>query len=1101
MAIFRREPYRSQKPFSSYTPDEKVAHVRDNGRAPLDPDRFNGAYEEMKYHESDRPQEELDRYDNAHDKFREHNPDGKEDPEKYRDPNYRHPASYDSNEPASYRQKGERQHGADPNPDPANRRYPDKMDDKTGKFSDAINKYSSSPGASTAMSGGMTKVMGKKNRTGIKVAIVSAVLLLGFAAFFLTLPLKIIHYATVMFNHNNRTNDHTDSKAERKLMHRLSVLQLDDETGHKSKTGNWIRDKLTNMRMDKFNKLLSSQQLKMEFDAKNRFVGVRDEKTGELKTKDFREMSFWEQRNSMADIVRDQLAPHRYLQHVLYTKAMRTHAGISFKFWSKDRATDITKSLKDKLLSKVRRGLAGDAALEQPKIPDGQEPTDPKEKAAYDAAKAQAAQAGEVAQAEYNAFDKTKSMIEAHKAGIQAFRAKAALANGFTGIGMIYCMLKEMIDTAERTGALNLIIYLMREGNMLVTMSHQLISGENMNFDEVGAMATRLDGDANYDPAQDENGKDFTQSCAWKTATDDGPCSTYLDRSKDHKGFDHYNPGLSEAANPDHSVFSGFIGVIAGFFNIPGSGPVCAVLNSWFGWVIMGAELAAAILDGETSTAAASAAKGLLVGVVLNVLVPKLLDAATGLAVTGLENAVGLTNNGDAGLNLSSKDWSRVMGGRVGKHSEQVKIAEAAHEDEVAYAKSKGWSYRTFALDNDKSLVNRVVENTPSTPAGMVAAIRSTFLSLPSNFAALFFRPKVAFAADTSDMDMYGFRDYMTTDVEIDKYEPDEVLDYLQQPLPGTDKTRLSMLGDVKDYTPADHSFDDGGDTDTSNLRHCFLGKIRTTHDEEDPICLDLGVLTGDGNKDPKNPGPEQILNLIYCKANGVCNLPWGDDFLKYRLYIHYAFMTRALGGLEDDTDPFAATNQAIADVYGICAVPAAGSDPGAQAPPDDYTKVNVSGVTLNARTLQMLRNAEGYATHLGYNKPGFDLTQGSYTSATTASAGTHDGGGALDISVLGMTTDQRTLVVKALRMAGFAAWNRYPPDFPNHIHAIAIGDKEMSSAARDQVTSYFQHKDGLAGNLGDGDQSSGYPYPDWAGRLCQGYLTPATPAPRPLGR
>lgn len=101
-------------------------------------------------------------------------------------------------------------------------------------------------------------------------------------------------------------------------------------------------------------------------------------------------------------------------------------------------------------------------------------------------------------------------------------------------------------------------------------------------------------------------------------------------------------------------------------------------------------------------------------------------------------------------------------------------------------------------------------------------------------------------------------------------------------------------------------------------------------------------------------------------------------------------------------------------------------------------------------------------------------ITQGSYTNAVDASFGTHAGGGAVDLSVMApgtytlLANDIRP-IIRALRLAGFAAWYR---DFdalyagsPPHIHAIAIGDRELSLAAREQLAGphgYFWGYDGL---------------------------------------
>ena len=145
----------------------------------------------------------------------------------------------------------------------------------------------------------------------------------------------------------------------------------------------------------------------------------------------------------------------------------------------------------------------------------------------------------------------------------------------------------------------------------------------------------------------------------------------------------------------------------------------------------------------------------------------------------------------------------------------------------------------------------------------------------------------------------------------------------------------------------------------------------------------------------------------------------------------------------------------------------------GCLRPPDDYTRVEVNGWTLNQRTLAMLAHAQGlYGGELELTDHA--ITQGSYNSSVEASFGTHSGGGAVDLSVLRRGTytvlwDDIEPLIRALRAAGFGAWLReygeLHPDSPIHIHAIAIGDQELSPAAQEQLTGdagYFRGFSGL---------------------------------------
>ena len=125
-------------------------------------------------------------------------------------------------------------------------------------------------------------------------------------------------------------------------------------------------------------------------------------------------------------------------------------------------------------------------------------------------------------------------------------------------------------------------------------------------------------------------------------------------------------------------------------------------------------------------------------------------------------------------------------------------------------------------------------------------------------------------------------------------------------------------------------------------------------------------------------------------------------------------------------------------------------------------------GRRVNTRTRNMLAAADA---KLSWS---LTLSQGSYTPGNPDSAGTHDGGGVVDISVSGMSTTQRWQTVKALRDVGFAAWLRTPDQgFAYHIHANAVADTDMSSSAQRQVHDYYFGKNGLANHAADNTPSA----------------------------
>lgn len=109
-------------------------------------------------------------------------------------------------------------------------------------------------------------------------------------------------------------------------------------------------------------------------------------------------------------------------------------------------------------------------------------------------------------------------------------------------------------------------------------------------------------------------------------------------------------------------------------------------------------------------------------------------------------------------------------------------------------------------------------------------------------------------------------------------------------------------------------------------------------------------------------------------------------------------------------------------------------------------------------------------------------VRQGSYNGSVGPSAGTHDGGGALDISTTGLTAAQKYRVVKTLRIVGFAAWLRptRPGVWSEHIHAISVGCPDLAPAAARQVTELRNGGDGLTGTAPDPHRSMGVSVRTW---------------------
>lgn len=137
------------------------------------------------------------------------------------------------------------------------------------------------------------------------------------------------------------------------------------------------------------------------------------------------------------------------------------------------------------------------------------------------------------------------------------------------------------------------------------------------------------------------------------------------------------------------------------------------------------------------------------------------------------------------------------------------------------------------------------------------------------------------------------------------------------------------------------------------------------------------------------------------------------------------------------------------------------------------YARRTYRGVTLDNRTISALRWAERkYIAEAPKHRAPWRFGQGSYSSGTL-SAGTHSGGGAVDIMFAGLNKRQRRAAIKFLRKAGFAAWARegalWGANGSNdHAHAILLGHRTLSVEAMKQTDSYRAGRNGLANNALD---------------------------------
>ncbi len=139
-----------------------------------------------------------------------------------------------------------------------------------------------------------------------------------------------------------------------------------------------------------------------------------------------------------------------------------------------------------------------------------------------------------------------------------------------------------------------------------------------------------------------------------------------------------------------------------------------------------------------------------------------------------------------------------------------------------------------------------------------------------------------------------------------------------------------------------------------------------------------------------------------------------------------------------------------------------------------DYSKIKVSAdQLLNRRTSEMLHQAQSLLPMTEVS-----VCRGSYDANAPGSS--HEGGGVLDVRPYPHDHRHMERIVAALRRVGFAAWFR-AREANLHVHAVAIGDRDLSPAAQAQVVSFLAGEDGCVPAEKDPHAELAIPVPPWA--------------------
>lgn len=160
---------------------------------------------------------------------------------------------------------------------------------------------------------------------------------------------------------------------------------------------------------------------------------------------------------------------------------------------------------------------------------------------------------------------------------------------------------------------------------------------------------------------------------------------------------------------------------------------------------------------------------------------------------------------------------------------------------------------------------------------------------------------------------------------------------------------------------------------------------------------------------------------------------------------------------------------------------------------PAQTERIAFRGGLTCACVVAIIPVVEGRLKAAGIIKNSVDFFQLGYRDDVEQSAGTHAGGGAMDVK------QYSTAALKIWRECGVAMWHRTPAQkFIHHGHGIVIGCPHASSGAKDQVDDYRAGRNGLAN---DGrDDGPDVPYITWKQAMTKYSDTPTPTTPPPSG-
>lgn len=410
--------------------------------------------------------------------------------------------------------------------------------------------------------------------------------------------------------------------------------------------------------------------------------------------------------------------------------------------------------------------------------------------------------------------------------------------NAAAVVGVV-CTVRSIGDQAEEVQHQNVILPMMRMGMEIVTTGNQVMSGNDVNLDELGSVINDL--------SDKEKG-------SWVSAR-----SIQAELGKPLTG-----PDISPSAKPDS--INGKPLVFSIIDSIPGINGVCGI-DETIGKIPGISHL------GEITGAVVDEALGLF-GYSMEEFVGGIVDFLAGDAVNTYATGSELGNLANYGARLAANDQGIAMGGRLLDSSEVAKLDQVKHADIKSDQLSKNFFARNFDIYNTNSFLAKLIYSSPDEPKDIILAISST----PKNLLSAIFKPV---GAQSSEYE-YGFGEFGFSDEEendpdySDPYENADIvenqigLDILNEEYGEcfsmtVDENGIITSGTAKKYDEIPDKCKNPNDTNLTRYRFYLADSLAANslacYEGDSSSCSNVGMT-------PEASAIRPVIDDLQCPAN-----------------------------------------------------------------------------------------------------------------------------------------------------------------------------------------------------------------------------------------